>query len=350
MVLMTDQPPVASQKGVFRMHRLIAVFSVLVLTSLPGFCQLTVVWTSPADEAVSVPVNTTLSITFSQPLDTNYVSPYGHARGALGLMIMSQGVVGTAGDYSYSEDLRTYQLQLELQPNRDFFFVIADARSTGGDSLMQFVPLRFSTASSRGERTVSGQVAFPSGDQSHTVVFLTESYPVIQPNMFDGSLGCLYDEANSRYQINNAVSGHHYWITALQVGGGVGSYDPNGDGHADSVVIGETDLTNIDISIHRLSANRGNPPSLPSEFRITEVYPNPFNPSTTISFDLPRAGHISLRVLDLLGREVAVLKDGFLETGTHAAIFDGSKLSSGIYFARLDAGEFSRTRKLVLLK
>jgi photosystem II stability/assembly factor-like uncharacterized protein len=78
--------------------------------------------------------------------------------------------------------------------------------------------------------------------------------------------------------------------------------------------------------------------------------PNPFNPSTTIAFNLPNSARISLRVFDLLGREVSVLKDGMMEAGTHRVMFDGSSLATGIYFARLDAGAFSQTKKLMLLK
>jgi photosystem II stability/assembly factor-like uncharacterized protein len=87
----------------------------------------------------------------------------------------------------------------------------------------------------------------------------------------------------------------------------------------------------------------------PASFSFS-TYPNPFNPSTTIAYDLPKAGRVSLRVFDLLGREVAVLKDGFVEAGSHRVTFDGSSLASGIYFARLDAGAFSQTKKLMLLK
>jgi hypothetical protein len=87
----------------------------------------------------------------------------------------------------------------------------------------------------------------------------------------------------------------------------------------------------------------------PSSF-VLSVFPNPFNPSTEIRYDLPHAGNISLRVFDLLGREVSVLDDGFVEAGAHHVTFDGGNLSSGIYFARLQTGKFSQTRKLMLLK
>jgi hypothetical protein len=83
---------------------------------------------------------------------------------------------------------------------------------------------------------------------------------------------------------------------------------------------------------------------------IFSAFPNPFNSSTAIAFDLPRVSRISLRVFDVLGREVAVLKDGMLEAGNYRVMFNGNGLASGIYFARLDAGKFSQTKKLMLLK
>jgi hypothetical protein len=88
----------------------------------------------------------------------------------------------------------------------------------------------------------------------------------------------------------------------------------------------------------------------PLAFALAQNFPNPFNASTLLAYDLPKASLISLRVFDLLGREVAVLKDGFVEAGSHRAMFDGSGVASGIYFARLEAGAFSQTKKLMLLK
>lgn len=91
-------------------------------------------------------------------------------------------------------------------------------------------------------------------------------------------------------------------------------------------------------------------PALPSAIVLYPNVPNPFNAATTITYALPHSERLSLRVFDLLGREVAVLADGLVRPGTHRVTFDGSGLASGLYFARLDAGEFSRTTKLMLLR
>jgi S-formylglutathione hydrolase FrmB len=88
----------------------------------------------------------------------------------------------------------------------------------------------------------------------------------------------------------------------------------------------------------------------PSSFVLHQNYPNPFNPSTTISFSIPSRSFVSLRIFDLLGREVATLINENQNVGTHFATFNATNLSSGIYFYRLQAGPFLETKKLVLLK
>jgi hypothetical protein len=95
----------------------------------------------------------------------------------------------------------------------------------------------------------------------------------------------------------------------------------------------------------------------PFDFRLEQNYPNPFNPTTTIRFEvggsgLPagQAGFVSLRVFDLLGREVATLVNDELRPGTYQRTFDGTNLASGVYFYRLQAGQFSQTLRLLLLR
>ena len=91
-------------------------------------------------------------------------------------------------------------------------------------------------------------------------------------------------------------------------------------------------------------------PPQPLKFMLYESYPNPFNPSTTISFELPVAGEVSLVVYDVTGREVARLLNGFQSAGIYETTFNASELSSGVYFARLQAGNEVRTQKMLLVK
>ncbi|MCX6133772.1 MAG: T9SS type A sorting domain-containing protein [Ignavibacteriales bacterium] len=88
----------------------------------------------------------------------------------------------------------------------------------------------------------------------------------------------------------------------------------------------------------------------PVEFALDQNYPNPFNPSTTIAYTLASEVRASLKIYDVLGREVAGLLDEEQTPGKHSVIWDATRLSSGIYFYRLTAGDFIQTRKLVLLK
>ena len=87
-----------------------------------------------------------------------------------------------------------------------------------------------------------------------------------------------------------------------------------------------------------------------TEYRLFQNYPNPFNPSTTISYQIPAKGKVTIKVYDTLGKEVAVLVDGYKERGRYNVMFDGSKLTSGIYFYSLVSGKYKATRKLILLK
>jgi hypothetical protein len=96
------------------------------------------------------------------------------------------------------------------------------------------------------------------------------------------------------------------------------------------------------------SALSGDP--IPEEYCLHQNYPNPFNPTTALSYKLQASSHVSLKVYDTAGRLVTTLVDGFREAGTDMVTFDGSSLPSGVYFYRLQAGEWTAVRKMVLLK
>jgi hypothetical protein len=90
--------------------------------------------------------------------------------------------------------------------------------------------------------------------------------------------------------------------------------------------------------------------SAPSQFALNQNYPNPFNPTTVISYQLSVSSKVNLKICDLLGRKVTTLVNGVESAGHHAINFDGSGMPSGIYFYRLQAGTYTATRKLVLMK
>jgi|WetSurMetagenome_2_1015567.scaffolds.fasta_scaffold07669_5 hypothetical protein len=90
---------------------------------------------------------------------------------------------------------------------------------------------------------------------------------------------------------------------------------------------------------------------MPREFSLAQNYPNPFNPTTKITFTLVEDSHVSLKVFDMLGREVANLVNQDLRAGiVHSAVFDASRLASGLYLYRLETGTSSLVKKLMLLK
>ena len=93
-----------------------------------------------------------------------------------------------------------------------------------------------------------------------------------------------------------------------------------------------------------------NAPFVPEGFSLNQNYPNPFNPSTTIAYAIPQSTTVTLKVYDMLGREVATLVQADQVAGSYTVRFDGSSLSSGIYYYKLQAGSFTSTKSLTLVK
>lgn len=83
---------------------------------------------------------------------------------------------------------------------------------------------------------------------------------------------------------------------------------------------------------------------------LANNYPNPFNPSTIITYSLPKESRVKLSIYDIMGREVAVLTDEIQRAGKYEKEFNGGGNSSGVYFYQLRAGEFQSVKKMILLK
>ncbi|MBI3111673.1 MAG: HYR domain-containing protein [Ignavibacteriales bacterium] len=98
------------------------------------------------------------------------------------------------------------------------------------------------------------------------------------------------------------------------------------------------------------NGNERRPAFLPTEYALADAYPNPFNPTTTIQYDVPELTHVRLTVYDMLGREVMVLVDGDREAGRYSVTMNADGLRSGVYVYRFHTGKFTQTRKIVLMK
>lgn len=125
------------------------------------------------------------------------------------------------------------------------------------------------------------------------------------------------------------------WVGALAVKGSsllVGTW--NAIYRVDGVIVGVEDAPSI----------------IPSSFRLEQNYPNPFNPSTTIEFFLPLRSHVRLSIWNVIGQEVAVLMSEEKSAGVHKVTWNASGFPSGVYFSRLQAENFIKTNKMVLMK
>ena len=109
-------------------------------------------------------------------------------------------------------------------------------------------------------------------------------------------------------------------------------------------LVDDVDLTGTNTSVNDKNF-------IPAKFSLDQNYPNPFNPSTKIRYDLPENSFVSLKVYNIIGKEVASLVNSIVPAGTHEIIFDASGLNSGVYFYTLKTGNnFVQTRKMILMK
>ena len=89
---------------------------------------------------------------------------------------------------------------------------------------------------------------------------------------------------------------------------------------------------------------------VPADYALVQNYPNPFNATTTINYQLPVSNYVKLQVYNLIGEKVATLVDSKQQAGYRSVLWDASKISSGLYFYKLTAGDFTQTRRMMLVK
>jgi len=94
----------------------------------------------------------------------------------------------------------------------------------------------------------------------------------------------------------------------------------------------------------------GSGSNLPTKFILYQNYPNPFNPTTTISYSIPKQSFVTIKIYDVLGKEITTLVNNEMQSGNYKVEFDGSKSASGIYFYQMKTNEFIQTKKMILIK
>jgi hypothetical protein len=148
-------------------------------------------------------------------------------------------------------------------------------------------------------------------------------------------------------------------LIATKTGAGISasrtdySYTDNGldNGHIYHYSLVAVDAAGVRNELATINAQpQGASNGAVAEYVLEQNYPNPFNPTTSIAYDLKDASLVKLTVFDVTGRQVALLVNGTQAAGTHTVSFDGSSLAAGVYFYRIEAGSFTATRKLMLLK
>ena len=127
-----------------------------------------------------------------------------------------------------------------------------------------------------------------------------------------------------------------------------------GAGHVDDKFFTDSNLDSIATFLNgalgAATTNVRSEKAVASTFTLLQNYPNPFNPTTTISFELPKESLVTLEVFNMIGNHIATLVHEQNSAGSYSVLFNASNLSSGTYFYKINAGTFSSTRKLLLLK
>jgi hypothetical protein len=159
---------------------------------------------------------------------------------------------------------------------------------------------------------------------------------------------------NYGFELERKLEGYSDWISIGLVKGGGNSYSPQSYSFTDSPIKAGTytyRLKQIDLDGHFKYSNEIEVVyNNVFNFSLSQNYPNPFNPSTTISYQLSAEGFVSLKVYDVLGKEVTTLVNEIKQSGVHEVNFDASEYTSGIYLYRMTVNNFTQTYKMIVLK
>ena len=320
----------------------------------------------------------TVSFTFNKAIDTTAHFP---GTGPLGFWRIIPVDSAEIDSFWVSEDLKTVSYQVEHKSRSDYTWLLENARAKDSTYLKQpyhlFYKLRFGNVN---RFSVSGIVdvkimlkrdTYFETENLQDQQYISYHIPALsnkKPTVDNSSTYTLDSVKYAQffhgnpYKINEVTPGTYWpvlmdrtayydgnedsWVRQTNF---ITAYDPDNDDRPDSIVVKQNNLgeINFEASIGSTIDDRD---ERIDGFQLKANYPNPFNPSTEISFSLPRTAEVRLTVLDLMGRKVATLVDEWLPAGNRTVTFDAGNLSSGVYLYRLQADGYTETRKMMLVK
>jgi len=248
-----------------------------------------------------------------------------------GIYSFKMGGSGSS-DYGDLNDSALETPDIELGSNNDavlsfYQIMFAEVGTTGGTAwdggLVELSD----------DEGLTWQTIFPDGGYTHTIINNAASPFTAGTPVFSGAVSAWEEQ---RFDLS-AFSG----VVKIRFRFGSDGNTTEEGWYVDDVVVNNM-VTNIDLY--------ENDVDLPFEFSLSQNYPNPFNPETTIEYTLAETEFVSLKVFDLLGKQVTKLVSGQFEKGKHQITWNAENFSSGIYFYTIEAGSFKQTRKLVLIK
>jgi len=171
------------------------------------------------------------------------------------------------------------------------------------------------------------------------------------PILWDGTSSILVEVCfnNSSYTTNSTVNG-----TANSSGQLKHQHQDISSGDGCTAITSPsssyTARPNIRLTFSPILGVENQPSAIPTKYELSQNYPNPFNPSTKITYALPKNGFATMKIFDVLGREVVTLVNEVKQAGYYTLDFDASRLSSGVYFYKLESGTFTDVKRMVLVK
>jgi hypothetical protein len=253
---------------------------------------------------------------------------------------------GNMWEYRYSDPMDPWPLRMAVtgdtvMPNSKDYFVLSGSLFTSPFLRVDSSKVYAYAVGDRNEFKLFDFLAQP-GD---TMAFLNGGANTIllQSSRFDSTI----DRRFWNFILYQGPPGHWYEFFEWRIQDSLGLVSLRVE-PGDSWYLTGARIAGDTIGI--LTTLKGDEEQLPEEAILMQNYPNPFNSSTTIKFSVPKSGFVTLKVFDLLGREIAMLVNEVMNPGVYERRFGGSGLASGVYLYRFSAGGLTQTRKLLLLR